>query len=122
MLSTPLSVVAAIVFGDYTVESGWFNSEIMLYMAFVAVANYTQSNMELGYALKFSRIMLLLVTNFFGIWGFTAGTAIIVFALLFNKTFSGRGYLYPLIPFDKIQLLKRFFRVSLGTNEKLRSR
>ena len=42
MLSTPLSVVAAIVFGDYTVQSGWFNSEIMLYMAFVAVANYTQ--------------------------------------------------------------------------------
>lgn len=122
MLSTPLSVVAAIVFGDYTVQSGWFNSEIMLYMAFVAVANYTQSNMELGYALKFSRIMLLLLTSFFGIWGFTAGTIVIVFALLFNKTFTGRGYLYPLIPFDKIQLLKRFFRVSLGTNEKLHSR
>ena len=29
---------------------GWFNSEVMLYMAFVAVANYTQPNFELGYA------------------------------------------------------------------------
>lgn len=122
MLSTPLSVVAAIVFGDYTVESGWFNSEIMLYMAFVAVANYTQSNMELGYALKFSRIMLLVVTNFFGIWGFVAGTVVIVLSLLFNKTFAGRGYLYPLIPFNGVQLLKRFFRISLTTDEKLRTR
>ena len=119
MLSTPLSVVAAIVFGDYTVESGWFNSEIMLYMAFVAVANYTQSNMELGYALKFSRIMLLVFTELFGLWGFIIGTVIIIAALLLNKTFAGRGYLYPLIPFDKVQLLKRFFRVSLKTNERL---
>ena len=56
MLTTPLSIVAGIVFGDYTVNSGWFNSEIMLYMAFVAVANYTQANMELGYAIKLSLI------------------------------------------------------------------
>lgn len=118
MLSTPLSVVAAIVFGDYTVQSGWFNSEIMLYMAFVAVANYTQSNMELGYALKFSRILLLVVTELFGIWGFVIGTVIILAALLLNKTFAGRGYLYPLIPFDRVQLLKRFFRVSLKANER----
>lgn len=119
MLSTPLSVVAAIVFGDYTVQSGWFNSEIMLYMAFVAVANYTQSNMELGYALKFSRITLLVLTELFGVWGFVGGTILIVLALLLNKTFAGKGYLYPLFPFDRVQLLKRFFRVSLKTNEKL---
>lgn len=119
MLSTPLSVVAAIVFGDYTVKSGWFNSEIMLYMAFVAVANYTQSNMELGYAIKFNRIMLLILTEFFGIWGLVAGIFVIVVSLLFNKTFVGKGYLYPLIPFNAVQLMKRFLRISITTNEKL---
>ena len=40
MLSTPLSVMAALVLGEFSVKSGWFNSEVMLYMAFVAVANY----------------------------------------------------------------------------------
>ena len=35
MMSTPLSVVAGIVLGDYTVSSGWFNAEIMLEMAFM---------------------------------------------------------------------------------------
>ncbi|MCB6803748.1 spore germination protein, partial [Enterocloster bolteae] len=59
MLSTPLSVIAGIVMGEFSVQSGWFNSEVMLYMAFVAVANYTQPNFELGYALKFMRLLLL---------------------------------------------------------------
>ena len=47
MLSTPLSVIAGIVMGEFSVRSGWFNSEVMLYMAFVAVANYTQPNLNL---------------------------------------------------------------------------
>ena len=44
MLSTPLSVIAGLVMGEFSVKSGWFNAEVMLYMAFVAVANYTQPN------------------------------------------------------------------------------
>ncbi|MCH5267588.1 MAG: spore germination protein [Lachnospiraceae bacterium] len=118
MLNTPLSIVAGIVFGDYTVNSGWFNSEIMLYMAFVAVANYTQSNMELGYAIKFQRILLLILTGIFGWWGFVAGVVLMIVAFFTNRTMAGRGYLYPLIPFDGHQLFKRFFRVSLTQNEK----
>ena len=35
-----MSVIAAIVVGEFAVKSGWFNSETMLYMAFVAMANY----------------------------------------------------------------------------------
>ncbi len=118
MLSTPLSVVAGIVLGDFTVSSGWFNSEIMLYMAFVAVANYTQVNFELGYALKFMRIITLVATQFFGIFGYIGGIALAAAGLIFNKTFSGKSYLYPLIPFNARGLLRRFFRVSLPRSEK----
>ena len=39
MLSTPLSIMAALVLGEFSVRSGWFNSEVMLYMAFVAIAS-----------------------------------------------------------------------------------
>ena len=118
MLSTPLSVVAGIVLGDFTVSSGWFNSEIMLYMAFVAVANYTQVNFELGYALKFMRIITLVATQFFGIFGYIAGIVLAVVGIIFNKTFDGKSYLYPLIPFNARGLLRRFFRVSLPKSEK----
>ena len=119
MLNTPLSIVAGIVFGDYTVNSGWFNSEIMLYMAFVAVANYTQSNMELGYAIKFLRIQLLILTGIFGLWGFIAGTLVILITPFLNKTITGRNYMYPLLPFDGVQLMQRFFRISLHRYENI---
>ena len=93
MLSTPLSVIAGLVMGEFSVKSGWFNAEVMLYMAFVAVANYTQPNFELGYALKFMRLELLILTALFNWWGFLAGFVIIVCSICFNKTLSGRSYL-----------------------------
>ena len=93
MLSTPLSVIAGIVLGEFAVTSGWFNSEVMLYMSFVAVANYTQPNFELGYALKFMRLLLLILTACLNWVGFLIGTVVIVCAIVFNKTLSGRNYL-----------------------------
>ncbi len=113
MLSTPLSVVAGIILGDYTVSSGWFNSEIMLYMAFVAVANYTQVSLELGYALKFMRIIVILLTAGLGLWGFVGGLALVLVLIVTNRTISGKSYIYPIIPFNAKQFLRRFFRVSL---------
>lgn len=92
MLSTPLSVIAGIVMGEFSVKSGWFNSEVMLYMAFVAVANYTQPNFELGYALKFMRLLLLILTAIWNVYGFILGTMIIVLSLVFNRTISGHSY------------------------------
>lgn len=93
MLSTPLSVIAGLVLGEFSVQSGWFNAEVMLYMAFVAVANYTQPNFELGYALKFMRLEILILTALFNWVGFAAGCVIVICSICFNKTLSGRNYL-----------------------------
>lgn len=93
MLSMPLSVIAGLVMGEFSVKSGWFNAEIMLYMAFVAVANYTQPNFELGYALKFMRLQLLILTACFNGIGFIIGCIIVLCFLAFNKTLSGRNFL-----------------------------
>ncbi|MCI9006852.1 MAG: spore germination protein [Lachnospiraceae bacterium] len=113
MLSTPLSVIAGLVIGEFAVNSGWFNAEVMLYMAFVTIANYSQSNVELNYAIKFMRIMLLLLTCWFGLPGFSIGMLILFACLLRCRTFSGKGYLYPLIPFHWKTLKRQLFRVKL---------
>lgn len=118
MLSTPLSVMAALVLGEFSVKSGWFNSEVMLYMAFVAVANYTQNSYELGYALKFMRVINLILTAIFGIWGYIAGIAILLISIATNKTVSDQSYLYPLIPFNGKQLLHQIFRTRLPEAKK----
>lgn len=113
MLSTPLSVMAALVLGEFSVNSGWFSSEVMLYMAFVAIANYTQANYELGYALKFLRILNLILTQAFGLWGYIAGIVTAVLMIACNRTVAHTSYIYPLIPFDGKKLKNRLFRARL---------
>ena len=118
MLSTPLSILAGIVLGEFAVNSGWFNAEIMLYMSFVAIASYTQPNYEMGYALKFMRIINLILTAIFGLSGFIAGILLLALALATNKTVSKQSYLYPLIPFDWSKLKHLLFRVRLPGSRK----
>jgi len=55
----------------------------------------------------------------FGIWGFITGILLMIVAFFTNRTMAGRGYLYPLIPWDGYQLFKRVFRISLTRNEKV---
>ena len=45
-------------------------------------------------------MMLLILTAIFNLWGFIGGLVLIVLMIAFNKTVTGRCYLYPLIPFD----------------------
>lgn len=82
----------------------------MLYMAFVAIANYTQANYEMGYALKFLRILNLLLTQWFGLWGYIGGVAVAVLSICCNRTISHGSYLYPLVPFDGKKLKNRLVR------------
>ncbi len=116
MLSNSLSVVGGLILGDFAVEIGWLIPEVILYMAFVAIANFTQRSYELGYAIKFLRIMILVLTAIFGFWGFVAGCAITLVLLLSNSTVNGRRhYLYPLIPLRPKALASLLFRVRKQT-------
>lgn len=113
MLTTALSVIAGIVVGDFAVQSGWFSAEPLLYMAVVAIGSYNQPSWELTYAFKFMRIFLLLMVYFANLWGFVIGVLLIFARLIFTKTFSGKGYLYPLLPFDGKVLYRKLFRPSI---------
>lgn len=113
LLSTPLSVVAGIVVGEYAVSSGWFNPESMLYMAVVTVGTYSQASFEMGYAMKFLRIIELILTQLFGLWGFIAGVIIVVCTIAFNKTISDRSYVYPVVPFNWGDLKRKIVRLRL---------
>ncbi len=113
MLSTPLSVLAALVLGEFSVNSGWFNSEVMLYMAFVAIANYTQSSYELGYALKFMRIINLIATSLFGVWGYIGAILLCIISIACNRTVANTSYIYPLVPFRGKELVRRLLRLRM---------
>ena len=99
-LSSSFGVVGALVLGEFAVSAGWFVPEVVLYMAFVAVTNYTQPSFELGYAFKLKRMTLIGLIALFNLWGFIGGLIIIALEIAFTKTVTGQSYLYPLIPFN----------------------
>lgn len=109
-LSNSFSVIGALVLGDLAVTAKLFSSEVVLFMAFVAIANFAQPSFELGYAFKLSRIFILVLTAAFNLWGFIAGIVIVFAEMLFTKTVTGRGYLYPLIPFNAKALSRLLIR------------
>ncbi len=117
-LSNSFSVVGALVLGEFAVKSGWFVSEVVLFMAFVAIANFTQPSYELGYAIKISRTFILILCAFFKVWGLLAGAIIIFVIIATTKTVNGYTYLYPLLPFDKEAFKSLIYRKPLKCNYK----
>ena len=112
MLSNSLSVVGGLILGDFAVSVGWLIPEVIVYMAFVSIANFSQRSYQLGYAFKFLRIALLILIQLFNFIGFAVGCAGILLLLITNKTVNGkRSYLYPLLPFHGKALLSLFVRL-----------
>ena len=109
-LGTSLSIIGGLILGDYAVQTGWFTPQTILYMAIVALTSFVQPSVELSYAFKFTRLILLLLTGIFGTLGFIVGIIINIIMISSTKTITGDSYLYPLIPFDRRKLLKLIFR------------
>ena len=109
-LGTSLSIIGGLILGDYAVKTGWFVPQSIFYMAIVALSSFVQPSIEFSFALKFSRIILLILTGFFGIWGFFGGILINLIIVIRTKTFAGESYLYPLIPFNWKVFKKVIFR------------
>ncbi|MDD6468021.1 MAG: spore germination protein [Erysipelotrichaceae bacterium] len=113
-LSGSFSMIGALVLGEFAVKAHIFVPEVLLYMAFVAIANFTQPNYELGYSVKFFRIFLLFSICFFNIPGFIIGFIIILIIIASTPTVLPQSYLYPVFPFNKKRFMELFFRVPIS--------
>ena len=105
-LSNSFSMLGALILGDFAVQARWLVPEVLVYMAFVAVAGYAQHSYEMGYACKMMRMALLLLIWLWDSWGFAIGVVGVVALIASTKTVVGKGYLYPLIPFNGKKLMR----------------
>lgn len=117
-LSSSFSVVGALVLGEFAVKSGWFVSEVVLFMSFVTISNFVQPSYELGYSIKIFRIIILILTAVLQGTGFAIGIILTLLVISFTKTVFGYTYLYPIIPFDKDALSKLILRRSINFKER----
>ncbi len=112
MLSNSLSVVGALLLGDFAVGVGWLSEDVILYMAFISIAGFAQQNAELGYAFKFVRVLTLIFVFGFNAWGLLLGAALFILLVTTNTTVTGRmHYLYPLVPFNFSAMRRLIFRL-----------
>ena len=109
-LGMSLSVIGALILGEFSISSGWFIPQTILCMAIVALASFTQPSIELGYGVKFVRILILIGAAVWGVWGAVIALALGMLWIATTKTIGGASYLYPLIPFHWSALKKLMFR------------
>ena len=109
-LGTSLSVIGGLIIGEYTINTGWFTDQSILYMSVVALAGFSQPSIEMTYACKFSRVFLLICSQIFGIYGLIGGTIISIITMARTKTIVGEPYFYPLVPFNWKKLKTLLFR------------
>lgn len=110
VLSNSFSMLGALILGDFAVQARWLVPEVLVYMAFVAVANYAQHSYEMGYATKLCRMVLLILIWLWDWWGFAIGIGLTLALIASTKPLVGKGYLYPLIPFDRKKLARLLYR------------
>lgn len=109
VLSTSFSMLGALILGDFAVRANWLVPEVLVYIAFVAIANFAQPSFELGYAFKLMRMLLLILSALFSIWGFIAGLIVMLILIITTEPLAGH-YLYPLYPFNWKAMKHLLFR------------
>ena len=84
-LSNSFSMLGALILGDFAVQARWLVPEVLVYMAFVAVAGYAQHSYEMGYACKMMRMALLILIWLWDSWGFAIGVIGVVALIASTK-------------------------------------
>lgn len=115
-LSNSLSIIGALVLSELAVSAGLFSAEVVLFMAFVTIANFSQPSLELGYAFKLSRVFVLIMTGIFNVWGYAIGVATVVLLIVFTNTTMGKSYIYPVKPFNGKSFLSLLIRKPINKN------
>ncbi len=118
-LSGSFSVIGGLLLGEFAVKSGWFVPQTILYSAFTGIANFIPTSIELGYSFKLIRITLILLVEFFGLWGLLSGLFFWLLVLIFTKGAEGKSYLYPFIPWDGKGIARIFLRFPSGREQNL---
>ncbi|MFA5562422.1 MAG: spore germination protein [Eubacteriales bacterium] len=112
VLTNSLSIIGALILGDFAVQVGWLSADVILYMAIVGIAGFVQPNIDLHYAFKFLRMLTLALTGLFNLVGFIVGMLLVPVLICLTKTVDGkRSYLYPLLPWNGRALARLFFRL-----------
>lgn len=98
-LAAGISLIAALLLGQISVEVGLFSAEVVMYVAIAMIGTFLTPSYELGWANRIVRLFLLVMVASFGLPGMIIGTVAFIVYLAFTRSF-GVPYLWPVIPLN----------------------
>ncbi|MBO5094441.1 MAG: spore germination protein [Lachnospiraceae bacterium] len=99
--SGSLSIVGGLILSDAAIDLHWVSLEVMFYAAATLLSSLALSSTAFSEGIRFYRIFLLLMTGFFGRFGFAAGCLLVLLSILTTPSFAGKSFFWPLYPFNK---------------------
>ncbi|WP_174616337.1 spore germination protein [Virgibacillus ihumii] len=116
-LSTAMGLIAAVLIGQIAIDVGMFGPEVILYVSVSAIGSYVTPSYELSVANKLARFILVILTGFFGVIGFSIGFTLYILYLVRLRSIR-TPYLWPFLPFNASALAHILIRVPVPKSNK----
>ncbi|WP_432664041.1 spore germination protein [Wukongibacter baidiensis] len=100
VLSTSLGIIGGLILSEFAIKVGWFVPETVLYMAVATLGMFATPSIEFSMALRLFRLILLISTGLFKIYGFVIALIFICIVFITTKSLGYIRYTWPLIPFN----------------------
>lgn len=113
-LNTSLGIIGGLILSDLAVKVGIFVPETVLYVAIAGIGTFATPSLEFALAIRIFRILLLISTGFFEVWGFAGSILIIIIIFFSSKSFKNAiPYTWPLFPLKLKPLAHILFRMPI---------
>ncbi|WP_407637463.1 spore germination protein [Calidifontibacillus oryziterrae] len=116
-LATALGLVAALMIGQVAVEVGLFTNETVLYISIAAIGTFATPSYEMSLANRLVRIVFLVATAWFGVYGFIIAITAWIILMVKMKSFQ-TPYFWPFIPFSYRAFRDVLFRAPIPLKRK----
>ncbi|WP_411680287.1 spore germination protein [Clostridium thailandense] len=118
MIGYFIGTLGAVIIGQAAVTAGYVSASLIIVVAFSAIASFAISTTIIVNPSRIINYFLILLSGFFGMFGFLNGIFIILWSMATTESF-GVPYLYPIVPIELGTWNDIFFR---GPYNKLKKR
>lgn len=110
-IGSAISILGGLVLGDALVSAGIISPIMIIVVAASSISGFVFTSIELTNAIRFYRILLLILASIFGIFGIYIGLIILIINLTSIKI-MGYDYTSTISPLDKEEQMDGFIRIS----------
>ncbi len=114
-----VSILGGLILGDAAVSAGIISPIMIIVTSISSISGLTFSSIELVSAIRWWRLILIILAAISGIWGVIIGALLLLIRLFTIKNFD-RKYLTPIFPFIKSEFKDNIFK-SKNKGEKYRN-